>query len=209
MASWLEQGGNKPRRLKKLGLSMVNLSHRGLLRLLRPLAQGRAPIMLRLDLSLNSVETVDGVAAEIQEALAITNAPAAAAAAEDDPPPAAAAGAGAVAGGGIRVLDALWAAALCAMPHLMEIELRDSGVEGEVTRALARALARGAGRRLKRISLGGCSITDQGQLIVVWLWLVGGVSFIDGYGCLYLPIYDTHTHTHNQNRRRGLLRVPG
>lgn len=37
VAAWLE--GTSKRRLKKLGLSMVNLSHRGLLRLLRPLAQ--------------------------------------------------------------------------------------------------------------------------------------------------------------------------
>lgn len=167
VASWLEAGSK--RRLKKLGLSMVNLSHRGLLRLLRPLAKGRAPIMLRLDLSANAVEAVDGVAAELEEGLALAPPPPAPAGATTTTTTGAAAAAAAAGGGadgvgtgGVRVLDALWAAALCAMPHLMELELRDSGVEGEVTRALARALARGAGRRFKRVSLGGCSITDQG-----------------------------------------------
>lgn len=88
--------------------------------------------MLRLDLSANGVEAVDGVAAELEEGLALAPPPAPA-------PPAAPAGAaaagggaqqaagGGVGGGGVRVLDALWAAALCGMPHLMELELRDSG----------------------------------------------------------------------------------
>lgn len=82
--------------------------------------------MLRLDLSANGVEAVDGVAAELAEGLALAPpappAPVAAAAAA----PAVVGGAGG-GGGGVRVLDALWAAALCGMPHLMELELRDSG----------------------------------------------------------------------------------
>ena len=88
--------------------------------------QGRAPIMLRLDLSANGVEAVDGVAAELAEGLSLAPPP--------PPAPVVAAAAGAVAapaggggGGGVWVLDALWAAALCGMPHLMELELRDSG----------------------------------------------------------------------------------
>ncbi len=130
LVSWLEGGHAAPRRLKRLGLSAMNMSDQGLMHLLRPLAKGRCPILLRLDLSRNVCgRGGDGTDGD---------------------------------GDGKKAWQqAVWRAALVGMPHLLELDLSDSGVEGEVTLALAQALVKGACRKLKRLSLGGCSLTDQ------------------------------------------------
>lgn len=44
-------------------------------------------------------------------------------------------------------------------------DLRDSGFEGDVTRGLAKAFTRLKQSKFRRISLGGCSLTDEGKLL--------------------------------------------
>lgn len=135
-------GQGQQRRLKRLGLSTINMSEKGLMHLLRPLAKGKCPILLRVDLSGNACGSSGGGGDG-------------------------GGGGGMEEGGGVgegtkrKYKEALWTAALCGMPHLLELDLNESGVEGEVTLALARSLIKGAGRKMKRLSLGGCSLTDQ------------------------------------------------
>lgn len=149
LVSWMEgtAGGSssssgqwQQRRLKRLGLSTINMSEVGLMHLLKPLAKGKCPVLLRMDLSGNSCGSSGGGGdggGDME-------------------------GVGGVGEGTKRKYkEALWTAALCGMPHLLELDLNESGVEGEVTLALARSLTQGAGRKMKRLSLGGCSLTDQ------------------------------------------------
>jgi len=124
------------RRLRRLGLSSINMSQEGLMYLLRLLASGRCPSLLRVDLSGNACgcggkDTVWGMpGAPSEEARK-------------------------------RYLEALWTAALYRTPNLLELDVGESGVEGEVCLGLVNAWRHGACRKLKRLSLGGCPLTDK------------------------------------------------
>ena len=151
-----QQQQQQQRRLKRLGLSTINMSEKGLMHLLRPLAKGTCPILLRVDLSGNacgssSSSSVGGEGGREE---------------------------GVGEGTKRKYKEALWTAALCGMPHLLELDMNESGVEGEVTLALAHALKKGAGRKMKRLSLGGCSLTDQDTRLLWEVVREGGMPFL-------------------------------
>lgn len=114
LCSWMEQTNR--RRLKRLGVGSINMSEQGLAHLLGALAKGRCPILLRVDMSCNncggsgSGSSTGAGGGSSSISIATTEG-----------------------GRGGKPYEALWTAALCAIPHLLELELRDSGVEGEVT----------------------------------------------------------------------------